>query len=93
MNTYTPNHPRAAFGLAAAAMATITMAAMVVLPAELEAAAPAGWAATLAADANAFVARRILEADEMEREDEAERAVLAMPVSCLHAAEPDPHGT
>lgn len=95
MNTYTPNTPRAAFGLAAAAMATMTMAAMVVLPAELEAAAPAERAATLAADAtaDAFVARRILEADEMEREDEAERAVLAMPVSCLRAAEADPHGT
>ena len=95
MSTYTPKTPRAALGLAAAAMATITMAAMVVLPAELEVAAPADKAATLAADAtaDAFVARRISDADEMEREDEAERAVLAMPVSCLHAAEPDPHGT
>ena len=58
MNNYTPKTPRAALGLAAAAMATITMAAMVVLPAELETAGPAEEAATLAADgtADAFVA-------------------------------------
>ena len=36
MNVYRPDTPRAAFGLAAAAMAAITMALMVVLPAELE---------------------------------------------------------
>jgi hypothetical protein len=95
MNTYTPKTPRAALGLAAAAMATITMAAMVVLPAELEAAAPADEAATLEADATVddFVARRILEADEMDREAEAERAVLAMPAPCLGAAEADTHGS
>ncbi|HYQ99716.1 MAG TPA: hypothetical protein VET86_06715 [Casimicrobiaceae bacterium] len=95
MNNYTPKTPRAALCLAAAAMATITTAAMVVLPAELETAGPAEEAATLAADgtADAFVARRISEAEEMDREDEAERAVLAMPASCLGAAEPDPHGS
>ena len=92
MKTYTPKTPRAAFGLAAAAMAAITMAAMVVLPAELEAAAPIGEAlaseATTTADA--FVARRIVEADEMLREDQEERAVLAAQTSCLHAAETHP---
>ena len=36
MNVYRPDTPRAAFGLAAAAMSAITMALMVVLPAELE---------------------------------------------------------
>jgi len=36
MNVYRPDTPRAAFGLAAAAMAAVTMALMVVLPAELE---------------------------------------------------------
>src|SRR5262245_41772590 len=36
MNVYRPDTPRAAFGLAAAAMAAITMALMVVLPAKLE---------------------------------------------------------
>ena len=95
MNTYTPKTPRAALGLAAAAMAAITMAVMVVLPAGLEAAAPADEAATVAssAAADAFIARRILDADEMEGEDEAERAALAMPAPCLHAAEPDAHGS
>jgi len=93
MNTYTPKTPRAALGLAAAAMAAITMAVMVVLPAGLEAAAPADEAATLASVPDAFIARQILDADEMEREDEAERAALAMPSACLHAAEPDAHGS
>lgn len=36
MNVYTPDTPRAAFGIAAAAMTAVTMALMVVLPAALE---------------------------------------------------------
>jgi hypothetical protein len=43
MNVYTPDTPRAAFGVAAAAMAAVTMALMVVLPAELEDAGAAGY--------------------------------------------------
>jgi len=36
MNRYEPSTPRAALGFIAVAMATITMAALVVLPAELD---------------------------------------------------------
>jgi len=36
MNHYKPSTPRAALGLTAVAMAAITMAALVVLPAELD---------------------------------------------------------
>jgi hypothetical protein len=53
MNVYKPDTPRLAFGLAAAAMAAITMALMVVLPAQLEDAGAAGY--TLANSAPAPV--------------------------------------
>ena len=53
MNVYRPDTPRAAFGLAAAAMSAVTMALMVVLPAELEDAGAAEY--TLARTAPAPV--------------------------------------
>ncbi len=96
MNTYTPKKtPRAALGIAAAAMAAITMAMMVVLPAGLEAAAPANEPLTLASIviSDAYAARPIAGAEQMKQEVEAERAALAMPGGCLHAAERDTHGS
>ena len=93
MKTYTPRTPRATLGLAAAAMAAITMATMVVLPAELEAAAPFDETLASTAAVDAFVARRILEAEDMLREDQAEPAAFAARLSCVHAAEPGPDGS
>ena len=90
MNSYRPRTPRAAFGLAAVAMSAITMATMVVLPAELEAADYAQGSDAIATGAavESFVARGYLDAyDEMVREDEAERAALAPPAPCVHSPE------
>ena len=63
MNVYRPDTPRAAFGLAAAAMAAITMALMVVLPAKLEDAGAAEYtlAKTTKASIHAAVVHRGLD--------------------------------
>ena len=49
MNSYQPSIPRAALGSIAAAMAAITIGAMVVLPATLDTATPASLALAKAA--------------------------------------------
>jgi hypothetical protein len=90
MNVYQPRTPRAALGLAATAFAAITMAAMVVVPAELEAAgnAQAGVASGGGATVQPSVARSDLDADgEIAREDDAERAALALPAPCALSPE------
>ena len=51
MNSYEPSTPRAAFGLAAVAMAAISIGAMVVLPAKLDSADAVTLAAAKAAPA------------------------------------------
>lgn len=53
MNSYQPSAPRAALGSIAVAMAAITISAMVVLPAMLDAASPARFALVQAAEAAA----------------------------------------
>ena len=72
-------------------MSAITMAMMVVLPAELEAAdyaAQGSDAIATGAAVESSVARGYLDAyDEMVREDEAERAALATPAPCVHSPE------
>lgn len=53
MNSYEPSAPRAALGSIAVAMAAITISAMVVLPARLDATNPARFALVQAATATA----------------------------------------
>jgi hypothetical protein len=56
MNVYRPDTPRAAFGIAAAAMTAVTMALMVVLPAELEDAGAAEYTLAKSAPASMHAA-------------------------------------
>ena len=71
MNVYRPDTPRAAFGIAAAAMAAVTMALMVVLPAELEDASGAEYTLAKSAPASmrAAIVQRGLDVDSAACEE------------------------
>jgi len=93
MNVYTPDTPRAAFGLAAAAMAAITMALMVVLPAELEDAGATEYtlAKTAPGSVHAAAVHRGLELDAAiacEERGIIVRAADEMQLTCINIERP-----
>lgn len=88
MRVYEFRKPRAALGLAAVAMASITMAAMVVLPAALDASDAPPYTEAMGTTMHVEVTGRRSSLDEDEtalREEMAEpvRAGLDMPEACV----------
>jgi len=93
MNAYRPDTPRVAFGLAAAAMAAITMALMVVLPAQLEDAGAAEYtlAKSTPAPVHAAVAYRglgLIAATACEDHGMLVRVAEEMQLTCIEVPEP-----
>jgi len=92
MNVYTPDTPRVAFGLAAAAMAAITMALMVVLPAQLEDAGAAEYTLAKSAPAplHASVVHRGLELTSATACEDGMlvRVAQEMQLTCIELPEP-----
>lgn len=92
MNVYRPDTHRVAFGLAAAAMAAITMALMVVLPAQLEDAGAAEYTLAKSAPApvRAAVVHRGLEltpAIACEDDGMLVRVAQEMQLTCIELPE------
>jgi len=92
MNVYRPDTPRAAFGVAAAAMAAVTMALMVVLPAELEDAGAADYtlAKSTPASMHAAVVPRGLGVDSAacEENDIVVRIAYEGQLTCIESPRP-----
>jgi hypothetical protein len=93
MNAYRPDTPRAALGLAAAAMAAVTMALMVVLPAELEDAGAAEYtlAKTAPAPVHAAAVHRGLDlnaAFACEERGMVVRVADEMQLTCISSERP-----
>ena len=92
MNVYRPDTHRTAFGLAAAAMAAITMALMVVLPAQMEDAGAAEYtlAKSTPASVHAAVVHRGLELTPAIACEEGTlvRVAQEMQLTCIELPEP-----